>query len=87
MILVRTFNGGSLSFRTQKGTVQASLKDGFMYVDVDNVIAKQMQILHAFHRPPASFSLEEPKKEIIVEKPAKKVTPKRTTRKRSKKTS
>ena len=87
MILVRTFNGGSLSFRTQKGTVQASLKDGFMYVDVDNVIAKQMQILHAFHQPPASFSLEKPKKEIIVEKPAKKVTPKRATRKRSKKTS
>ena len=44
MILVRTFNGGSLSFRTARGTIQAKLQDGFMYVEVDAISARQMQL-------------------------------------------
>ena len=93
MILVRTFNGGSLSFRTPRGTIQAKLKDGFMYVDVNSLVGKQMQLLHAFHKPPAGFSLEMPKKEepvIVKEEVAeKKPAPpkKRVSRKRKKKTS
>ena len=87
MILVRKYSGGSMSFRTSTGSVDAKLKDGFLYVDVEGNLSKQMQMVHKFHAPPSSFSLEKPKKEIIVEKPAKKVTAKRTTKKRSKKTS
>ena len=93
MILVRTFNGGSLSFRTPRGTIQAKLKDGFMCVEVDAILARQMQLIHKFHKPPAGFSLEMPKKEepVIVKEEAaeKKPAPpkKKVTRKRKKKTS
>ena len=91
MILVRTFNGGSLSFRTQRGTIQAKLKDGFMYVEVDPIIGRQMQVIHRFHKPPAAFSLEMPKKEepvIVKEEVAEKkpaAPKKKVTKKRKKK--
>ena len=69
MILVRKYSGGSMSFRTSTGSVDAKLKDGFLYVDVEGNLSKQMQMVHKFHAPPSSFSLEKPKKEIIVEQP------------------
>ena len=84
MILVRTYNGGSLSFRTQRGIVQAKMKNGFMYVNVNPIVGKHMQLLHAFHKPPAGFSLDAPKKP--EPKPAKAAPKKTTTRKTTKKT-
>lgn len=86
MILVRTYNGGSLSFRTQRGTVQAKMKNGFMYVDVGPIVGKHMQLLHAFHKPPAGFSLGTPEKEVKKKSPVarKKTSAKKTiTKKKS----
>lgn len=85
MILVKKYRGGNLSFRTQRGSVVATVKDGFICIDVDPVMARQMRILHKFHAPPLGFSLEEPKKEAVVEKKEKKPAPKKTTRRRAKK--
>lgn len=84
MTLVRTYNGGSLSFRTSRGTVRATMKDGFMCINVDSIMGKQMQLLHGFHKPPAGFSLDAPKKP--EPKPAKAAPKKTTTRKTTKKT-
>ena len=100
MILVRTFNGGSLSFRTPRGTIQAKLKDGFMYVEVDSLAARQMQLIHKFHKPPSGFSLSGDKKEVkekskqisksktsSVAEPKPAAPKKKTTRRKKKKTS
>ena len=84
MTLVRTYNGGSLSFRTPRGTVQATLRDGFMCINVDPIIGRQMQLIHRFHKPPIGFSLDAPKKP--EPKPAKAAPKKTTTRKTTKKT-
>jgi hypothetical protein len=90
MILVRTYNGGGISFRTQRGTVHGRLSGGFIVVDVDPIQGRIMRRQHRFHAPPAGFSLETqekapPKVEAaVVKKPEEKKAPprKRPPRKR-----
>ena len=89
MILVRRYRGESLSFRTARGMVRAKVQDGFMFVEVDPVTGRHMQVLHRFHRPPAKFSLAEKKKEVEPppekkKAPASKPKKKTTTRRRKK---
>lgn len=84
MILIRKYNGGTLSFRTSGGVVNGELKEGMIYVDVDPSLVRQMKIIHKFYNKPLEREVEKKpvveKKKVVKKAPAKK----RTTRKKKK---